>query len=141
MNRPEPSTTYVVDGLRQLDRRALGVVASARHEALGWLLVVNDRHLRCDLKEYVEHYNRARPDRSHDLRPPTGDPRHAAQVADGVALPRHRCGNCIGQLAAGAGHAPRWILRVVGAVQRKLNSGTRSGAGEGTQSVDSQRRD
>ena len=48
-------------------------VASARHEALDWLLVLNDRHLRCILKEYVEHYNRARPHRSLDLRPPTGD--------------------------------------------------------------------
>jgi putative transposase len=49
-------------------------VASARREALDWLLVVNERHLRRVLKEYVEHYNRARPHRSLDLRPPTGDP-------------------------------------------------------------------
>ena len=48
-------------------------VASARREALDWLLVVNERHLRCILKEYVEHYNRARPHRSLELRPPTGD--------------------------------------------------------------------
>jgi len=26
------------------------------------------------MKEYVEHYNRARPHRSLELRPPTGDP-------------------------------------------------------------------
>src|SRR5262249_48031144 len=49
-------------------------VASARREALDWLLVLNVRHLRCILKEYVEHYNRARPHRSVELRPPTGDP-------------------------------------------------------------------
>ncbi|HKF19763.1 MAG TPA: integrase core domain-containing protein [Candidatus Dormibacteraeota bacterium] len=49
-------------------------VASARREALDWLLVLNERHLRCILKEYVEHYNRARPHRSLHLRPPTGDP-------------------------------------------------------------------
>src|SRR5262249_24365057 len=30
-------------------------VASARREALDWLLVLNDRHLRRILKEYVEH--------------------------------------------------------------------------------------
>src|SRR5215472_13276895 len=48
-------------------------VASARREALDWLLVVSERHLRCILKEYVEHYNRARPHRSLELRPPTGD--------------------------------------------------------------------
>jgi hypothetical protein len=41
---------------------------------LDWLLVVNDRHLRWILKEYVEHYNPALPHRSLDLRPPTGDP-------------------------------------------------------------------
>ena len=36
-------------------------VASARREALDWLLVLNVRQPRCILKEYVEHYNRARP--------------------------------------------------------------------------------
>jgi putative transposase len=48
-------------------------VASARREALDWLLVLNESHLRCILKEYVEHYNRARPHRSLELRPPIGD--------------------------------------------------------------------
>ena len=43
-------------------------------EALDWLLVLNNRNLRCILKEYVEHYNRARPHRSLELGPPTGDP-------------------------------------------------------------------
>ena len=49
-------------------------VGSARREALDWLLVLNERHLSWILKEYVEHYNRARPHRSLELRPPTGDP-------------------------------------------------------------------
>ncbi|HKF18636.1 MAG TPA: integrase core domain-containing protein [Candidatus Dormibacteraeota bacterium] len=49
-------------------------VASARREALDWLLVLNEDRLRCMLKEYVEHYNRARPHRSLEPRPPTGDP-------------------------------------------------------------------
>ena len=48
-------------------------VGSACREALDWLLVVNDRHLRRILKEYVELYNRAPPHRSLELRPPTGD--------------------------------------------------------------------
>ena len=46
---------------------------AAGREAPDWLLVVKERHLRCILKEYVEHYNRARSHRSLDLRPPTGD--------------------------------------------------------------------
>jgi putative transposase len=36
-------------------------------------MVLNDRHRRRILKEYVEHYNRARPHRSLDLRPPADD--------------------------------------------------------------------
>ena len=49
-------------------------VGSGRREVLDWLLVLNERHLGRILTEYVEHYNRARPHRSLDLRPPTGDP-------------------------------------------------------------------
>ena len=48
-------------------------VGSARREALDWLPVLNERHLSRILKEYVEHYNRARTHRSLNLRPPTGD--------------------------------------------------------------------
>jgi len=44
-------------------------VASARREALDWLLVLNEDRLRCMLKEYVEHYNWARPHRSLEPRP------------------------------------------------------------------------
>jgi putative transposase len=39
----------------------------------GWFCPIGDSHLRCILREYVEHYNRARPHRSLKLRPPTGD--------------------------------------------------------------------
>jgi putative transposase len=63
-------------------------VASARREALDWLLVVNARHLRCILKEYVEHYNRARPHRSLELRPPTGDPRLGDRDAQVMVMTR-----------------------------------------------------
>lgn len=68
-------------------------VGSARREALDWLLVVNDRHLRYILKEYVEHYNRARPHRSLDLRPPTGDPRLGER--DAQVLVRTRLGGLL----------------------------------------------
>jgi hypothetical protein len=37
---------------------------------LDLLIIINERHLRAVLREYVEHYNRARPHRSLELTPP-----------------------------------------------------------------------
>jgi hypothetical protein len=34
------------------------------------MLIVNQRHLRAVLTEYVRHYNGRRPHRARDLRPP-----------------------------------------------------------------------
>jgi transposase InsO family protein len=36
----------------------------------GWLLILNHRHLERVLRVFVEHYNRERPHRALDLRPP-----------------------------------------------------------------------
>ncbi len=47
-------------------------VGTLRREVLDWLLILDQRHLTRILKEYVEHYNRARPHRSRDLDPPAG---------------------------------------------------------------------
>ncbi len=75
-------------------------VGSARREALDWLLVVNARHLRRILKEYVEHYNRARPHRSLDLRPPTGDPTIGDR--DGQVLVMTRLGGLLREYSRAA---------------------------------------
>ena len=75
-------------------------VASARREALDWLLVVNDRHLRCILKEYVEHYNRARPHRSLNLRPPAGD--HPLGDRDSPVIVRTRLGGLLREYSRAA---------------------------------------
>ncbi|HEV2415529.1 MAG TPA: hypothetical protein VGX27_12025 [Candidatus Dormibacteraeota bacterium] len=40
-----------------------------RHEALAWLLILGDRHLRLVLRQYVAHYKRQRPHLALDLRP------------------------------------------------------------------------
>jgi putative transposase len=48
-------------------------IGSARREALDWLLITGERHLRQVLSEYVEHYNLARPHRSLGLRAPLGE--------------------------------------------------------------------
>lgn len=50
-------------------------VRTARVECLDWLLILNRRHLERVLRVYVEHYNRERPHRSLELRPPQPDER------------------------------------------------------------------
>ncbi len=47
-------------------------VSSVRRECLDRLLIMNRQHLEAVLAEYVEHYNRHRPHRSLELRPPRG---------------------------------------------------------------------
>jgi transposase InsO family protein len=45
-------------------------VRTVRAECLDWLLILNHRHLEHVLRTYVEHYNRERPHRALNLRPP-----------------------------------------------------------------------
>jgi putative transposase len=45
-------------------------VRTVRAECLDWLLILGPRHLERVLRVYVEHYNRERPHRALDLRPP-----------------------------------------------------------------------
>jgi transposase InsO family protein len=46
------------------------VIKTLRHEALDWLLIFSERHLRFVLQAYVMHYNQQRPHLALDLRPP-----------------------------------------------------------------------
>jgi transposase InsO family protein len=45
-------------------------VRTVRSECLDWLLILNQRHLEHVLRVYTDHYNRQRPHRALDLRPP-----------------------------------------------------------------------
>jgi transposase InsO family protein len=45
-------------------------VLTARTEATDRMLIFSERHLRSVLAEYARHYNRRRPHRSRQLRPP-----------------------------------------------------------------------
>jgi transposase InsO family protein len=46
-------------------------VGTARRECLGWLLILNLRHLERVLRVFVDRYNTQRPHRSLSLAPPT----------------------------------------------------------------------
>ena len=46
------------------------VIKTIRHEALDWLLIFGESHLRLVLRQYIEHYNRQRPHQALELRPP-----------------------------------------------------------------------
>jgi transposase InsO family protein len=50
-------------------------IRTVRTECLDWLLILNRRHLEGVLRVYVEYYNRERPHRALDLRPPDPDER------------------------------------------------------------------
>jgi putative transposase len=50
-------------------------VRTVRAECLDWLLILNRRHLEGVLRVYVDHYNRRRPHRALELRPPELDER------------------------------------------------------------------
>ncbi len=52
------------------------VIKTLRHEALDWLLIFGEQHLRVVLDQYTEHYNRQRPHLALGLRPPDA---HAAE--------------------------------------------------------------
>ena len=68
-------------------------VGTVRRECLDDVLIFGRRHLQRVLHAYAEHYDRARPHRSIDLRPP--DP---APSAEGVAGSRVRRRDVLGGL-------------------------------------------
>jgi putative transposase len=61
-------------------------VKTVRTECLDWLLILNRRHLERVLGVYVDHYNRQRPHRALDLRPP--EPEHRTLRLASTAQPR-----------------------------------------------------
>src|SRR5579859_1202556 len=45
-------------------------IGSGRHECLDWILIIGRRHLELVMREWIEHYNEARPHRSLELKTP-----------------------------------------------------------------------
>jgi transposase InsO family protein len=66
-------------------------VRTIRSECLDWLLILNQHQLERILRAYLDHYNRERPHRALDLRPPTTSPR----LAIGPILRRDQLGGLI----------------------------------------------
>jgi putative transposase len=57
-------------------------VRTVRTECLDWLLILNRRHLEHVLRVYVDHYNRERPHRGLELRPPEPQSHPGSPVAE-----------------------------------------------------------
>jgi len=69
-------------------------VRTIRAECLDWLLILNRRQLERALRVYVDHYNRERPHRALELRPPERDERRERSPA-GEIRRRDRLGGLI----------------------------------------------
>jgi hypothetical protein len=59
-----------------------GRVRTVRAEVTDRMLTAGPRHLQSVLSEYAAHYNRHRPHRARNLRPPDGGDGITASVAD-----------------------------------------------------------
>jgi putative transposase len=57
-------------------------VLTVRAEVTDLMLIAGPRHLRAVLDEYAAHYNRHRPDRGRNLRPPDCDDITMAAISD-----------------------------------------------------------
>ena len=80
-------------------------VRTVRAECLDWLLILNCRHLERVLRVYVDHYNRQRPHRALNLRPP--DPEHptlrlASSARPADVMRRDRLGGLIHEYSLAA---------------------------------------
>ena len=74
-------------------------VGTVRRECLDWLLLLGPRHLEQVLREYVRHYNAARPHRALGLRPPLprgqpGTPTGAVRRHDRLGGLLHEYSRC-----------------------------------------------
>ena len=75
------------------------VIGTLRRECLDHVIVINERHLRRVLGEYIQHYNAMRPHRSLGLDAPEGRPR--VDHFPGAQLHRHA-------VLGGLHHEYRW---------------------------------
>lgn len=77
------------------------VVGTLRRECLDHVIIFNERHLLCVLREYLDHYNAARPHRSLALDAPNGP--------IGRAAPPPRGRIAVRRVLGGLHHEYEWI--------------------------------
>jgi len=79
-------------------------VGTVRRDCLDWILIVNRRQLEHVLRVYIDHYNRHRPHRALDLKPPTPARRLrlVSSQPPGRVHRRDRLGGLIHEYAAAA---------------------------------------
>ncbi len=77
------------------------VIGTLRRECLDHLIIINERHLRTVLREYVTHYNDGRPHRTLGLETPTGPPPRASP---------HQAGRIVARpVLGGLHHEYEWL--------------------------------
>jgi putative transposase len=86
-------------------------VRTVRAECLDWLLILNRAHLERVLRVYVDHYNRERPHRGLELRPPEPDEQPEG-AREGDVRRRDRLGGLIPEYhrASASGATPIMAL-------------------------------
>jgi len=77
------------------------VVGTLRRECLDHMIIINEGHARRVLREYIAHYNSARPHRALGLESPAGPPARAGPPAAGQIIARPVLG--------GLHHEYEWI--------------------------------
>jgi putative transposase len=50
------------------------VIKTIRRECLDWVIIYNEHHLKLVLRQYLDHFNRARPHLALALQPPAPEP-------------------------------------------------------------------
>jgi putative transposase len=76
-------------------------VRTIRNECLDWLIILGQRHLEQTLRIYTTHYNRERPHRARELRPPQPN-RHAEPASTDTIERRDLLGGLIHEYHATA---------------------------------------
>ena len=69
-------------------------IRTVRNECLDRIMILGPRHLETVLETYVDHYNRERPHRGLDLRPPNGWPPTPAEASSVIGR-RDRLGRLL----------------------------------------------
>src|SRR6266545_6559834 len=109
-------------------------VPTVRSDCLDWLLILNRRHLDRVLRVYVDDYNRERPHRAHDLRPPEPAERRAKDHPRTIHR-RDRLGGLIPEYHRAAARGATRIMAPFRDVRAPIGSRVWLGSGRSSPTV------